>query len=104
MKKGILLSFLFVIVFFTSLVWADANWVSHRAEDVRGGTFGDDEGDDTTSYIFDNPATFNEKIIAGDIIEDQDNSSYYIDSNSDSVINELEINLITAEKNLVITN
>ena len=56
MKLKLFLTMLLGVgIFFTGLVWADTNGVWHDAEDVRAGTFGADEGDTTTPYVFNNP-------------------------------------------------
>jgi len=46
------------LFFFGSLVWADSNGIWHDAKDVRGGTFGSDEQDNTSSFSFINPVFF----------------------------------------------
>ncbi len=94
MKKRIIFGFLAITLFFAGLVWADANGIWHRAEDVRVGIFGDDEGDDTTSYVFNNPVTFNKVITIGDIIEDQDDNTYYVDPSANSKMDTLDVQVI----------
>lgn len=57
---GLLISILFLGV----IIYADSNGVWHRADDVRVGTFGIDEGDSASYYVFNNPVRFNSVVQA----------------------------------------
>ena len=58
--KKILIIVGFAVIFLFGLVWADSNGVWHRAEDVRAGVFGGDEGAGT--YIFNNNLIINQEL------------------------------------------
>ena len=61
--------FIFLVVVFMGLVWADTNGVWHRAEDIRGGVIAQDEQDVTTNFTFIHPVYFMEKIGADKICD-----------------------------------
>ena len=50
--KKILGVLLITTIFLVGLIWADSNGIWHRAEDVRAGVFGNDEGNG--DFIFNN--------------------------------------------------
>lgn len=69
MKKGFIVITIAVFIAIFSFVWADTNGVWHRAEDIVGGVFGQDEQGETTDYTFINPVNFNDSVIVNSGIE-----------------------------------
>ncbi len=66
-KSFTMASIAFILVLFSGLIWADSNGIWHHAQDIRPGTFGEDEtlngyNDPTVYYIFDNPVEFNRQV------------------------------------------
>ena len=61
--KSILTSIFITVLFLGTIVWADTNGIWHLTKDVMPGTFGADEGDTSTSYIFQNPVSFTNSLI-----------------------------------------
>jgi hypothetical protein len=57
----------FLLIFFTGIIWADSNGIWHNAEDIRGGTFGNDEP--SAPYAFITPVSFDDLVSFGDDIE-----------------------------------
>ena len=57
-----LVLFGFILVLFTALSWADNNGVWTRAEDVRAGTFGSDEGVGSAEYRFIDPVVMEDEL------------------------------------------
>lgn len=99
MNKDFILKFNFVsnililiLLIFGGLVWADTNGIWLRAEDVRGGVFGGDEENRVFSFVGD--VTFNEYIYLKKEIK---KGNYYLNLNSTSKLNELEVSLIKSD-------
>ena len=62
-KLSVLVTSLAIFLFLIfGIVYADTNGVWHRSEDVRVGTFGNDEDDSSSNYNFINPVEFNKNI------------------------------------------
>jgi hypothetical protein len=99
--KFIIVSIVLSFTLLTSFTFADDNGVWHRAEDVRSGTFGDDET--SGDYTFISRVFFNQRIDAT-IIYDLNDPNYYINPNVDSVFNnmnvkgELQVNVIKSNR------
>jgi hypothetical protein len=68
-KKSIkiTLGILGLVFILLGIVFAESNGIWNRAEDIRGGIFGDDE--DPSDFSFVNPVEFNESVIIKDDLE-----------------------------------
>ena len=77
---------IFLLLIF-GIVYADTNGVWHRSEDVRVGTFGNDEGDNSNFYNFINPVGFNSDVFYKNVELDL----RYINHNDSSIINSSHI-------------
>lgn len=76
--------FFLSILFIGSMIYADSNGVFHQASDVRGGIFGSDEQDVTTSFTFANQVFFNNNI------------SYFGEDIDERFVNENQANSINS--------
>lgn len=99
MNKDFLTKFNFITniliisaLLFGGFVWADSNGIWLRAEDIRGGVFGADELNRDFSFI--GEVVFNEDIYANSLIR---KGSYYLDLDSESKLNEVEVSLIKSD-------
>ena len=96
-------SFFLILVFSSSLVFAESNGVWHDAADVRGGVFGSDEG--TQEFYFLNRVGINTQTPAYDLsingessikkIYDYDNNLFFLDLNGNSNLKDLSFEILT---------
>ena len=80
MKRTLNLIIALIAILFAifTIVWADSTGVWHRAEDIRGGTFGGDEQPDTSEYTFINPVNVNSTLRANVIASNNANGNVII--------------------------